>query len=177
MMKLHHVMPLAVLTIALLFVSNPARGQEAVSVEVVADGDVYTTGIYLRPVGSPIEVLAHTEMSTVHPGGFGDVACAVENLTADTTLGVLIEGTVVYSDGRPQTILRRRQPEILVAGSTLIDFILFAIPLDAAPGTAKFLCTASATRVTGGTDHGDYLNPIVDSDRSEFEVLESLTGP
>lgn len=177
MTKVHAGTLLIVLGVALFFLSSPSSGQEAVALEVVADGDAYTTGISLRPVGSPIEVLAHTEMSTVHPGGFGDVACAVENLTADTALGILIEGTVVYSDGRQQTILRRRQPEILLAGSTLIDFILFAVPIDATPGTAKFLCTASATRVTGGTNHGDYSNPIVDSDRSEFEVLESLTGP
>src|SRR5262245_13542385 len=113
MMKVHPGTLLAVLGLLLLFVSGVASGQEAVTVEVLADGDVNVAGIDLPSVGSPIEVFAHTEMSTVHPGGFGDVACAVENLTADTTLAVLIEGHVVYSDGSQQTIMKRRQPVVI----------------------------------------------------------------
>jgi hypothetical protein len=172
MTKLHRRLCLASLAIALLSVSYPAFSQEAMTVEVFADGDVDITSVDGGPLAGPIEVFAHTEIEVVLPGGFGDVACAVENLTADTTLTVIIEGRIVYSDGITQTILRRRQPEILAPESTLINFIFFAVPVDAAPGTATFYCTASAARVTGGTSHGDYVNPIVDSDRSEFVVLE-----
>ena len=98
-----------------------------------------------------IHVTAATTFPTANPGGFEDVGCRVDNLLNDT-IKVQIVGTVTYSNGAQQTILRPGQPQTLPPDTSLITFIFFAVPPDAALGTAMFECAVRATGIPGGAE-------------------------
>lgn len=109
----------------------------------------------------PIEVTAHSTFATVSPGGFQDVDCAIDNLTGESIL-VLISPSVTYADGDVQRFHLNQPPTMLGPGETFILSIGFAVPQDAAPGTATFTCSV---RVVGPAGMG-----FTDSASSTFEV-------
>ena len=98
---------------------------------------------------APIHVSAHASFATVTPGGFQDVDCLVENLT-DEPLLVRITADVTYADGDVQTFRFNQPPTLIDPNGAFLLSIGFAVPSDAALGTATFTCTAQALGVAGG---------------------------
>lgn len=112
---------------------------------------------------SPIHVTAETTgPAQVQPGQAQQVGCLVENTSGENVL-VQIHGEVTYADGRTQTIFRPGEPILLGPDEGFILLITFAVPFDAALGTATFTCTVRAVTMGGGV--------FVESDTSGFEVV------
>lgn len=111
---------------------------------------------------SPIHATAHAEFETAAQGGFQEVGCLVENVSGEPVL-VQITGTVTYADGRTQTLFRPGQPILLQPDEAFVLFIFFAIPEDAALGTATFECAVRALGVQGGV--------VTERDTATFEVV------
>lgn len=111
---------------------------------------------------SPIHVTAHAEFETATQGGFQEVGCLVENVSDEPVL-VQITGTVTYADGQTQTLFRPGQPILLEPDGAFVLFIFFAIPEDAALGTATFECSVRALGVQGGV--------VTERDTATFEVV------
>ena len=109
-----------------------------------------------------IHVTAETTFPTASPGGFEEVGCRVDNL-ANEPIRVQISGTIIYSDGSTQTILRPGQPVSVDLDGSFITFIFFAVPADALRGTATFECSVRAIGIQGGSERQSAL--------STFEVL------
>lgn len=123
----------------------------------------------LLPVGTPaavaqepIHVTAHATFATVSPGGFQDVDCLVENLSGETIL-VLISPYVTYADGQLQRFHINQPPTVIEPDGAFILSIGFAVPSDAALGTATFTCDVRAVGSAGGG--------FRQSDTATFEVV------
>ena len=97
----------------------------------------------------PIEVSAHATFETVSQGGFQDVDCAIENLSGEPVLAI-ITADVTYADGRVQRFHLNQPPTMIGAGETFILSIGFAVPADAATGTATFECDVRVVGPAGG---------------------------
>lgn len=97
----------------------------------------------------PIEVHAHTTFAQVSPGGFQDADCIVENQSGEPVLAI-ISPSVTYADGDVQRFHLNQPPTMLGAGETFILSIGFAVPEDAAPGTATFACDVRVVGPAGG---------------------------
>jgi hypothetical protein len=121
-------------------------------------------------VAGPIEVSTNSFHATYPQGGFTDLGCETLNQTSDATVAVLIEGSVTYADGTTRRILGPT-PATLEPGDATILFIASIIPLDAPLGDAVFECRVRVTAIRGGTNHGDYTNPLVAADTSPFEII------
>lgn len=121
-------------------------------------------------VAGPVEVFTNVFKPVVSHSDFGDVGCEVRNQSSGSDVGVIIEADVTYADGTRQRILGPT-PAALPPNNATILFIAFLIPPGAGNGTAVFECRARVGRISGETNHGDYTNPIVASDRSPFEVV------
>ena len=82
--------------------------------------------------------------SVVIAGGFGNGAFAIDNhsaLTANVTFNLFIE----YADGMMQQLTGLGSPVTLGPGQSLVQFISFIVPLNAAQGQALFACKACAS--------------------------------
>lgn len=110
----------------------------------------------------PVEVSTHVTFPTAAPGGFQDADCAVENLSGESLL-VVIVADVTYADGQVQRFHLNQPPTVLGPGETFILSIGFAVPDDAAAGTATFTCSVRAVGPAGGG--------FADADTSPFEVV------
>ena len=119
---------------------------------------------------TPVEVFAETFIAVTQPGFVGEAGCAVENTTSDTTVDILLTGTVTYADGTTDRIIGPFRTT-LEPGMGFVVIPLFLIPEDTALGTATFTCAALVTRIQGGTGHGDYPHPLQFTDLSTFEVV------
>ena len=109
----------------------------------------------------PIEVSAHTTFATVSPGGFQDADCFIENTSGEPVL-VIISPYVTYADGDVQRFRLNQPPTLLGPGDAFILSIGFAVPADAATGTATFTCDVRAVGQGGGG--------FADSASATFEV-------
>ncbi|HWL34641.1 MAG TPA: hypothetical protein VNQ77_00470 [Frankiaceae bacterium] len=97
----------------------------------------------------PIHVSAHASFDTVSPGGFQSGECAVENTSGERLL-VVLSPSVTYADGEVQRFRLNQPPTVLGPGEAFILSVAFAVPEDAAPGTATFTCEARAVGAGGG---------------------------
>jgi len=98
----------------------------------------------------PVHVSAHASFPTVSAGGFQDADCLVENTSGEPIL-VLISPQVTYADGDVQRFHLNQPPTMLGADEAFLLSIGFAVPEDAAAGTATFECTV---RVVGPAGAG-----------------------
>lgn len=97
----------------------------------------------------PIHVSAHATFETVSPGGFQDADCLIENTSGETLL-VLINPSVTYADGQVQRFHLNQPPTVIEPGGAFLLSIGFAVPSDAAPGTATFTCAVRVVGPVGG---------------------------
>ena len=99
-----------------------------------------------------VDVSAHASFATVQQGGFQDVDCLIENVSTEPVL-VMITAFVTYADGDVQTFRALQQGPILIEpdGAFFLS-IGFAVPEDAALGTATFTCSV---RVVGPVAAGE----------------------
>jgi hypothetical protein len=117
----------------------------------------------------PVEVAATTLIGEAQAGGVGEVACQVVNATEGATVSVVIEGHVVYADGRRARLIGPFR-HTLDPGTGFEVAPLFLVPLDTARGPATFQCTARVTRLEGASRR-DYDPPLVATAESPFLVL------
>lgn len=109
----------------------------------------------------PVHVTTHVSFPQVSPGSFQDADCIVENTSGEPVLAI-ISPSVTYADGDVQRFHLNQPPTMLGPGDAFILSIGFAVPEDAATGTATFDCTVRAVGPGGGG--------AVVSDSSTFEV-------
>lgn len=112
---------------------------------------------------SPVHVTAEASFPTVQQGGFQDVGCRIDNVSGEPVM-VLIKAFVTYADGTVQEFRGLTQGPVLIEpdGAFLL-FIGFAVPQDAALGTATFTCEV---RVVGSAGMG-----ATESATATFEVV------
>lgn len=114
------------------------------------------SAIVLLAVASPalaessvINVTAEATFATVTPGGFQDVGCQIDNVSTEPVL-VTIRAFVTYADGTTQDFRALTQGPVLIdPNGSFILFIGFAVPTDAALGTATFTCTVRVLGMAG----------------------------
>lgn len=109
----------------------------------------------------PIEVSAHASFSPVSPGGFQDADCLVENTSGEPVLAI-ISADVTYADGDVQRFHLNQGPTLIDPNGAFLLSIGFAVPEDAATGTATFTCSVRAVGPGGGG--------FADSASATFEV-------
>ena len=97
----------------------------------------------------PAHVSAHTTFPTVTRGGFQDSDCLVENTSGEPVLAI-ISPSVTYADGDVQRFHLNQGPTALGAGEAFILSIGYAVPEDAATGTATFTCDVRVVGPAGG---------------------------
>lgn len=123
--------------------------------------------VALLPLGTataqePVHVTTHVTFAQVSAGSFQDADCLVENTSGEPVLAI-IQPSVTYADGDVQRFHLNQGPTMLGPGDAFILSIGFAVPEDAATGTATFDCTVRAVGPGGGG--------AVVSDSSTFEVV------
>ena len=124
------------------------------------------------PVAGPIEVFAMTDTAVVMPGQFTDFGFVVQNFSTDSTARVRLDIDLQYADGRhvqPFNI-NTDNPITLGPGDGVVSFVFIQVPPDAPIGPAVFTISARVGRVTGGTNHSDYVNPLYAVDSVPFLV-------
>lgn len=109
----------------------------------------------------PVHVAAHASFATVQQGGFQDVDCLVGNQSGERVL-VHFTTFVTYADGTVQAFRINQPPTEIGPDEAFILSIGFAVPRDAAPGTATFTCSV---RVLGPAGAG-----FTEADAATFEV-------
>lgn len=97
----------------------------------------------------PAHVSAHSSFATVTQGGFQSSECAVENTSGEPVLAI-ISPSVTYADGDVQRFRLNQGPTALGPGEAFILSIGYAVPEDAAPGTATFTCDVRIVGAGGG---------------------------
>ena len=120
----------------------------------------------LLPAGAsaqePVHVSTHVTFGTVAPGGFQDADCLIENLSGESVL-VIINPQVTYADGDVQRFHLNQPPTVIGPDEAFLLSIGFAVPDDAAAGTATFACSV---RVVGPAGAG-----FEQTATSAFEVV------
>ena len=116
----------------------------------------------VRAQTEPIPVTADATFPTVSQGGFQDVDCRIDNLSGERILAH-ITVFVTYADGSVQSFRLAQPPTVLGPGESFILSIGFAVPQDAALGTATFTCEVRALGAAGGG--------FTASDTATFEVV------
>lgn len=97
----------------------------------------------------PIHVSARASFATVTQGGFQNVECLIENTSGENILAH-ITVFVTYADGTVQAFRLQQAPVMLGPGDAFFLSIGFAVPQDAALGTATFSCSVRALGAGGG---------------------------
>lgn len=97
----------------------------------------------------PVHVSAHATFATVSPGGFQDADCLVENTSGEPVM-VTINLSVTYADGDLQRFRLNQGPTLLGPDEAFLLSIGFAVPEDAAAGTATFTCDVRVVGAAGG---------------------------
>ena len=129
----------------------------------------YASASEARP--KALRVYITPQFEKTHPGGYGEVEAGMENLLEDRTVYAKIRTTIVYLDGRRDTVMRWRRPLVLEPDQGFSAFILFAVPKDAPIGTAEVVTVATIYRVVepGGQPLMTGKHPYVMA-RTSFEV-------
>lgn len=124
------------------------------------------------PVAGPIEVFAITQHPVAMPGELIDFTIAVENISTDSTAKVFVDIDLQYADGRQVQpfFFNSENPLTLGPGDAMISFIFVHVPPDAPPGPGLFSISARVGRVTGGSNHSDYTNPLYAVDSVPFLI-------
>jgi hypothetical protein len=116
-----------------------------------------------------LRVFSTAQLDSSRQGGFNEVEAGMENLTDDRNVVAWTTTTVVYADGRKDTIMRWRRPMILEPRHGFSAFILFLVPKDAPVGKAIIRVTARIVRTAPGeAGEGPRLPYIIATD--SFEV-------
>ncbi len=118
-----------------------------------------------------VRVWVTPQFEQTYPGGYGEVEAGMENLRDDRTVYAKIRTTIIYPDGRRDTIMRWRRPLVMEPEHGFSAFILFAVPKDAPLGTAEVVTIATIYRVVepGGQPLLASKHPYVVA-RTSFEV-------
>lgn len=148
-------------------VAEPAEGLET--------GPIEYFNMYDSPVSGPVETFVTTSFPTAVRGGFSEVFLVVQNHSNASTVSINIELDLRYADGAAVRPFHLGEARAHTLGPDQgVGFrIFFAVPADAALGTATFRVNARVGRVTGGDGEGhrDNPNPMVASDSVQFEVV------
>jgi hypothetical protein len=121
-----------------------------------------------------LRVYSIAQLESSRQGGFNEVEAGMQNLSEDRTVVAWIVATIVYADGHKDTIMRWRKPMELPPQHGFGAFILFAVPKDAAVGTATMRVTARLVRTAPAEAGGGPRLPyIIATDTFEVKPARS----